>query len=160
MILPAQEIRRLRPVEPFAERTPINGLTGGLSAAGYDVRIARAVLLWPGRFALSSTVERFAMPDDVLGVVHDKSTLARLGVAVQNTVIEPGWRGYLTLEITMHAFRFLRLRAGTPIAQIIFHRLKKATAQPYDGKYQDQKAGPQRARRDSPFFAKGADGAG
>ena len=43
------------------------------------------------------------MPSDVLGQVCDKSTWARRGVAVQNTIIEPGWRGYLTVELTNHS---------------------------------------------------------
>jgi dCTP deaminase len=85
------------------------------------------------------------MPDDALGVVHDKSTWARRGVALQNTVIEPGWSGYLTLEITMHAWRFLHIRCGTPIAQVLFHRLEKPTDQPYRGRYQNQARGPQSA---------------
>ena len=34
-----------------------------------------------------------------MGIVHDKSTWARRGLVVQNTVIEPGWHGYLTIEV-------------------------------------------------------------
>ena len=145
MILPAQTIRALQPVEPFAERTAINGATGGLGPAGYDIHIDQDIWLWPGRFLLASAAEHFQMPADVLGVVHDKSTWARRGVAVQNTVIEPGWSGYLTLEVTLHAWRFLRICRGTPIAQILFHRLEQATEAPYQGRYQDQARGPQPA---------------
>jgi len=145
MIIPAQTLRLMRPVTPFVERTVSHGATGGLGAAGYDVHLDQEVWLWPGRFVLASTFERFTVPADVLGVVHDKSTWARRGVAVQNTVIEPGWSGYLTLEITMHAWRFLRLRRDTPIAQVVFHRLEAATVLPYVGRYQNQARGPQPA---------------
>jgi dCTP deaminase len=148
MILPAQAIREARLVYPMHERSRHLGATYGIGPSGYDVRLAETIWLWPGRFVLASTLERFEMPTDVLGVVHDKSTWARCGIACQNTVIEPGWRGFLTLEITMHAWRFRRLPAGTPIAQIVFHRLETATERPYRGKYQDQSAGPQRARFD------------
>src|SRR5438045_553731 len=85
------------------------------------------------------------MPNDVMAIVHDKSTWARRGVAVQNTVIQPGSRGWLTLEITVHAWRFLRIRAGTPIAQLVFHRLEAPTERGYNGKYQNQRRGPQPA---------------
>ena len=62
MILPAQELRRIRPVEPFHDEKIIaNGLSYGLSAAGYDVRIAQGVFLVPSAFIISSTVERFTM---------------------------------------------------------------------------------------------------
>lgn len=143
MILSAQSIRaRVGMVQPFNGRTKAYGLTFGLGPAGYDVRVAEAIDLRPGGFVLASTVERFAMPLDVLGIVHDKSTLARFGLAAQNTVIEPGWHGYLTLELSNHSdWDHVRLAAGSPVAQIIFHLVDQPTEQPYDGKYQNQPAG-------------------
>jgi dCTP deaminase len=142
MIIPAQIIRRTKPITPFFERTILNGMTFGLSPAGYDIRIHEAVTLSGfRRFTLASSIEHFAMPNDVLAQVCDKSSWARRGVAVQNTIIEPGWRGYLTLEITYARWRSLRIAAGSPIAQIIFFRLEQPTEQPYAGKYQDQRAG-------------------
>lgn len=149
MILPAQHIRAVSPslITPFSERTlhKPSGMTYGLSPAGYDVRIEQTILLKPGAFALASTFERFHMPDDLLAFVHDKSTLARKGLAVQNTVIEPSWRGYLTLELTNHSDKPIHITNFSPIAQIVFHRLEAATDQPYRGRYQDQRAGPQPA---------------
>lgn len=146
MILSAQSIRAAHILEPFTERTRAYGLTFGIGPAGYDVRVAENINLSPEvTFALASTVERFTMPDDVLAVVHDKSTWARKGLAIQNTVIEPGWRGYLTLELSLHTKEFLHIPAGCPIAQIIFHWLDFATDKPYAGKYQDQPAGAQPA---------------
>jgi len=145
-VLPAQAIREIRPVEPFHERTVCNGKTFGLSAAGYDVRIAETIWVWPFWGRLASTVERFYMPDDLIARVCDKSSWARKFVMVQNTVIEPGWRGYLTLELTRFLPWPIRIKAGTPIAQILFERLEAPTEQPYKGRYQDQEAGPQKAR--------------
>lgn len=142
MILPAQSIRLIRPVEPFCERTVHNGMSYGLGPAGYDIRVAEGEILRPGQFWLASSVEHFRMPNDVLAYVKDKSTWARRGICVQNTVIEPGWRGYLTLEITNHGYDYIRFRSGDPIAQIVFHRLEQATEAPYSGKYQDQLSGP------------------
>ena len=86
------------------------------------------------------------MPADVIAFVHDKSTWARRGLAAQNTVIEPGWSGFLTLELTNHGHETLSLRAGMPIAQVVFHRLMEPTDAPYSGRYQDQAEGPQPAR--------------
>lgn len=81
------------------------------------------------------------MPNDVVGRVADKSTNARRFLTVQNTVIEPGWRGYLTLELTRHLPWPIRIKAGTPIAQILFELTDKPVSRPYTGKYQDQQAG-------------------
>jgi dUTPase len=66
-----------------------------------------------------------------MGIVHHKSTWARRGLVVQNTVIEPGWHGYLTIELTNHGPGALSLQWGMPIAQIVFHRLEAVTEQPY-----------------------------
>jgi dCTP deaminase len=148
-ILSAQSIRkRLGMVTPFSERSTYRGMTFGLGPAGYDIRIDQRVCLDPGDFALASAMEKFYMPNDILARVADKSSWARQGLAVQNTVIEPGWRGFLTLELTNHGPDVLRIEPGTPIAQIIFERLDEPTELPYPekGRYQDQEAGPQKAR--------------
>jgi len=147
MVLPAQTIRKLNIITPFSERTQHKcGASFGLSACGYDVRLDQDLLLYPESFILASTLEHFAMPNDVMGVVHDKSTWARKGISVQNTVIEPGWRGFLTLELTLARVSYpILFKAGYPIAQIVFLRLEEITEQPYDGKYQNQKRGPQEA---------------
>jgi dCTP deaminase len=145
-VLSAQTLRRVKPIKPFMERTAAHGMTFGLSACGYDVRIAENFVAWPSSFNLASTIEQFEMPDDCCAMVMDKSTWARRGICVQNTIIEPGWNGYLTLEITNHHWWPVRLIAGMPIAQIVFHKLDEPTEMPYRGKYQNQAAGPQAAR--------------
>jgi dCTP deaminase len=149
MILPAQEIRKFKPVTPFVERSVHNGMSYGLSSAGYDVRIAESFWMTPEqRFVLASTMERFQMPIDVVAMVHDKSSWARRGLSLFNTVIEPGWHGFLTLELVYHGNETIRIDAGSPIAQIVFMRLSEPTEQPYKGKYQNQEAGPQGWRKE------------
>lgn len=158
-VLPGQLIREIYPpiVSPFSERRVKNGMSYGLSVAGYDIRAAQDLILYPGDFVLASSMERFQMPNDVIGFVHDKSTWARRGIAVQNTVIEPGWSGYLTLEVTNHIkprpfWKFWKtdvpivVQLGDPIAQIVFHYTVGPVENPYNGKYQDQGYGPQPAR--------------
>lgn len=149
MILSAQTIRNSGIITPFCERTVEFGMSYGLSSCGYDVRIAEDLTMNGGeymRFRLASTIEHFNMPDDLVGRVHDKSTWARRGLALQNTIIEPGWRGFLTLELSVNGFNMINLRRGMPIAQIVFELLDKPTEQPYRGKYQDQAAGPVEAK--------------
>ena len=144
MILPAQAIRKIKPITPFVERSVHNGMSYGLSSAGYDVRIAESFWLTPDqRFVLASTMEKFSMPTNIVAMVHDKSSWARRGLSLFNTVIEPGWHGYLTLELAYHGEETIRINAGDPIAQIVFMELSEPTEQPYKGKYQNQEAGPQ-----------------
>jgi deoxycytidine triphosphate deaminase len=85
VILPAQEIRRRSAspapmIWPFVERDVVRGMSFGLSAASYDIRIAESMTVHPGEFVLASTIERFCIPDDVLIVAHDKSSWARRGL--------------------------------------------------------------------------------
>ena len=150
MILSGQSIRKRclhdALIFPFVERQKQNGMSYGLSISGYDVRIDQSISLTPNSFTQASTLEKFTMPRDLLGIVHDNSTLARRGLALQNTVIEAGWIGYLTLEITNHGPETVSLSRRDPICQIIFHQLDEPAEQVYMGKYQDQKRGPQAAR--------------
>lgn len=156
-VLSAQGIRwyveQTKMIEPFHERTRLHGLTFGLSSCGYDVRIAEDLCIDANEFVLASTIEQFKMPKHIMGIVHDKSTWARRGLCVQNTVIEPGWRGdALTLELTNHGPTPIYTKRFMPIAQIVFHLLDEPTEQIYEGKYQDQKAGPQPALDDPTDF--------
>lgn len=164
MILSTQSIRSRRILEPCHERTAEYGLTYGLGPCGYDLRLdlgerwlTRELFggrhtgreeryLKPGDFLLAAAQERFSMPTDIMGRVCDKSTLARRGLSVFNTVIEPGWRGYLTLELVNHGVQTIRLIQGQAIAQVIFEVLDGPTELTYEGKYQDQEAGPQGPR--------------
>ncbi len=122
------------------------GNSGGLGPCGYDVTLDKDLTIKPGEFVLAATNEMFVVPVDVMFVVHDKSTWIRQGIAVHNTVAEPGWRGFLTLELSNHGQKEFHIPAGCSIAQVVFHMLDDNTEQPYSGKYQDQAAGPQPAK--------------
>ena len=88
MTLSGETIRKREFITPFYERTVCNGMSFGLGPAGYDVRIRQSLILKPGTFTLVSIVEHLAMPDDLVGYIYDKSTLARLGVSLFNTIVE------------------------------------------------------------------------
>ena len=128
-----------------------HGTSYGLGEAGYDIRIKQEVVFKPmtmgpevwidgqpeyGRFCMASAIEEFDMPTDLVGVVHDKSTWARQGLSVFNTVVEPGWKGFLTLELVFHGSKEVVIPAGSGIAQVIFTSLAHDAS--YKGKYQYQ----------------------
>ena len=138
MIVNGPKLVRLAPVHPMpTSKQREHGVSWGLTEAGIDVRIKQDVTLTPdNRFTIASTIERFQMPHILVGVVHDKSTWARRGLSVFNTVIEPGWSGWLTLELVYHGNGELHIPAGAGIAQVLFSYLEDPAR--YDGAYQDQ----------------------
>ena len=160
MIINGRELLKAAPIKDMLTRkVRHNGVSHGLAEVGYDIRLKQTVHFKPmgptvtrrsakgvleetklGRFILASTVEEFDMPASLTGIVHDKSTWARLGLSVFNTVIEPGWKGFLTLELVYHGGDELVIEAGSGIAQVIFHRPSCLAA--YSGKYQNQEDRP------------------
>lgn len=131
----------------ITEKRREHGVSWGLSEAGYDIRIKQDIVFdrgvfvdgvhtATGNFIIASAIELFQMPSNLVGIVHDKSTWARQGLSVLNTVIENGWKGYLTLELVHHGRDVLHIPAGAGIAQVVFHHTTQHTV--YDGKYQNQ----------------------
>lgn len=151
-------------VDMLTKKETLHGVSHGLAEVGYDIRIKQDIYFWPsinririgevgkeprdvdGRFTIASAMEEFIMPNNMMGIVHDKSTWARKGLSVFNTVIEPGWRGFLTLELVYHGGELLHIPAGSGIAQVVFHQVS-CPAQ-YEGKYQDQEDRPVEAITD------------
>lgn len=118
------------------------GYSYGLTECGYDIRIAQSVWLFPGRsFALAYAREYFDLPKDLMGRVLNKSSWARQGLdASMTTNIEPGWRGFLTLELRYSCWKPLFIPEGVGIAQVIFEKLENQAE--YAGVYQDQRPNP------------------
>lgn len=168
MIVNGQSLYNARPIKRMEVTKLVNkGYTYGLGEAGYDIRLAQDIMFsWDffqrrcvervdycqdgiepisvkrdrGRFMIASSLEEFEMPSNLVGIVHDKSSWARKGLSVFNTVIEPGWRGFLTLELVYHGRQELLLPYGTPIAQVVFHSTTNEAI--YTGRYQDQAPEP------------------
>lgn len=147
MIVNGFTLLGMEPIKNMESKKVVaHGMTYGLGEAGYDVRIKQDIVLgkWSGfrsiNFALASTIEEFQMPTTLLGRVCDKSSWARKGLSVFNTVIEPGWCGFLTLELVYHGGGELLIPAGAPIAQVLFEEVLHAAS--YDGRYQNQEDAP------------------
>jgi dCTP deaminase len=77
--------------------------------------------LAPGDFVLLSTLEWVEVPPHLLGFLAGKSTLARLGLQVEAAgLVDPGWKGRLTIEAKNLGPDVIILRPGMPICQIYF----------------------------------------
>lgn len=166
MIVNGQTLFEMAPIKDMESvKKTGHGVSYGMSEAGYDIRIKQEIRFWKhygkpkvatrpytystrssedGWFTLASAIEEFQMPSGLVGVVHDKSTWARRGLSVFNTVIEPSWKGFLTLELVYHGNEDLVIPAGSGIAQVVFHKTSDEAF--YKGKYQGQEDMPVAAR--------------
>lgn len=147
MIINREQLIAAAPIKNMLqEKIKHNGVSHGLTECGYDIRIKQDVWLFPGRsFVLASSLEEFDMPHYLMGRVLNKSTWARRGLdASMTTNIEPGWKGWLTLELCYHRWRPLFVPAGSGIAQVIFEVIAQPAA--YQGKYQHQPNEPVKPR--------------
>ena len=162
-------------IEPFEEGQIRKGVVSyGVSSYGYDTRVADEFKIFtnvnssivdpkdfdpasfvdvktdvcivpPNSFALAHTVEYFRMPRNVLAICLGKSTYARCGIIVNVTPFEPGWEGYVTIEISNTTPLPAKIYANEGIAQVIFFEADEECAVSYadrSGKYQKQTGVP------------------
>jgi dCTP deaminase len=111
-----------------------------------------AFMLHPGEFVLGSTLERIAVPDDLVGRVEGKSSLGRLGLLIHSTAgfIDAGFDGHITLELANVASLPITLYPGMKIGQVSFMQMTSPADDPYGqgasgSKYQGQR-GPTPSR--------------
>ena len=108
-------------------------------------------ILHPGDFVLGTTMERVEIPADLIAHVQGRSSLGRLAIVIHATagIIDPGYRGQITLELSNLGAAPVALSPGMRISQVLFTELKNPAERPYGSergsKYQDQ-AGPQASR--------------
>ena len=77
-------------------------------------------MLRPKTCALATSIEKFNMPSNVLGICVGKSTYARAGILVNITPLEPGWSGHLTVEVANVGGNDVIIYLEEGIAQIVF----------------------------------------
>ena len=137
-------------ISPFEDKQVRGSkISYGLSSFGYDARVSNEFKIFtnvnseiidpknfkhnnfiskngeeciipPNSFVLSSTVEYFKIPNDVMVICLGKSTYARCGIIVNVTPLEPGWEGYVTLEFSNTTPLPAKIYANEGVAQFIF----------------------------------------
>ena len=102
-------------------------------------------ILHPGEFVLGSTLERIALPDDLVARLEGKSSLGRLGLLIHSTAgfIDAGWDGQITLELSNVASLPITLYPGMKVGQVSFMQMTTVAENPYGSgaigsKYQGQ----------------------
>ena len=104
----------------------------------------KAFFLHPGELALAITHESITLPNDLVGWLDGRSSLARLGLMVHVTAhrIDPGWSGNIVLEFFNSGKLPLALKPQMKIGALSFEVMSGPAAKPYtsrvDAKYKNQ----------------------
>ncbi len=90
-------------------------------------------ILHPGEFVLGSTLERVAVPEDLVARLEGKSSLGRLGLLIHSTAgfVDAGFSGQLTLELSNVANLPITLYPDMKIGQISFQQMTTPAERPY-----------------------------
>lgn len=153
-----KEIRRLVEAQgvifPFPEDRQFQPVSVDLTLGAVLGSMAFAdggYWLEPGQFILGSTSETVTMPTHIVGQVHGKSTLARMGLLVECAgLIDPGFIGEVTLELKNLNHARIKLELGMPVCQISFSEVSGYVERPYGhpdlGSHYQNQVGPTGAR--------------
>lgn len=135
-----------------------------LSSSGYDLRIGKIYKmktpgfigskkhkspkieelnfseyeLKPNEYLLVETIERVNMPENLAGRILPRSSLFRMGCSVETALIDPGFKGTLTIGLKNLSENEFKFEKGARIAQLIFEEVSEG-AKPYNGRYQGGK---------------------
>ncbi|WAI11876.1 MAG: dCTP deaminase [Buchnera aphidicola (Macrosiphum albifrons)] len=90
--------------------------------------------LQPGCLILSSTFENITIPNNLVGWLDGRSSLARLGLMIHATAhrIDPGWKGNIVLEMFNAGKLTLVLHPKIKIAALSFEVLSQSVLRPYN----------------------------
>ena len=114
-------------------------------------------VLHPGEFVLGTTFEKVSLSNKVVARLEGKSSLGRIGLLIHSTAgfVDPGFTGYLTLELSNVANLPIKIYPEMKIGQISFYYLNspsesKYGSDIYGSKYQGQE-GPTPSRSHNDF---------
>jgi dCTP deaminase len=99
----------------------------------YTILPPKSFWIHPGELVLGATLEAVTLPDDLVGWLDGRSSLARLGLMVHMTAhrIDPGWSGEIVLEFFNAGKYPIGLYPTMPIAAISFETLTSPALKPY-----------------------------
>ena len=95
----------------------------------FDIPFGKSFLLHPGSLVLVPTLEWIKLPHNLQGIVTARSSWAREGLNIATaTIINPLYRGIITLELANFGEIPIRLSPGLRLAQLALYNLKGAIA--------------------------------
>ena len=106
----------------------------------HKISAQKEIIIPAHSFVLATTKEFIQLPKDISAFVEGRSSVGRMGLFIQNaSVVGPGFKGKLTLELYNANILPIRLKTGRRICQLILFQMDRPAQNPYKGKYQGQK---------------------
>ena len=125
-------------VDPFNYVTiPVSGTSGihgeierrQQKHERFDIPFGGSFLLHPGSLVLVPTLEWVKLPANLQGIVTARSSWAREGLNIATaTIINPGYKGIITLELANFGEIPITLYPGLRLAQLALYKLESADA--------------------------------
>jgi dCTP deaminase len=108
-----------------------------LNPAGLDLRVDRDIRLKPKQHLLVASIETVGLSDRIVGFLHLRSSLAREGLFASLALVDPGFRGQLTVSLYNSGDTAVHLAKGERFIQLSLLRLGKPAINKYAGRYQN-----------------------
>jgi dCTP deaminase len=108
-----------------------------LNPAGIDLRIDRDIHLEPKQQTLVASIETVELSDQIVGFLHLRSSLAREGLFASLALVDPGFRGQLTVSLYNAGDSAVNLTKSERFIQLSIIRLGKPAINKYSGRYQN-----------------------
>jgi deoxycytidine triphosphate deaminase len=104
--------------------------------AGYDLRCGESVTVESKEFCRTFTLEWIELPLSLAGMLHLRSSFTREGLLGGLALVDPGFKGQLTITLFNASMEAVKVSEGEPFIQISFTKLSRSAYKGYEGRYQ------------------------
>ena len=93
----------------------------------YDPNKKQSFIFNPGKYYLIKTIEKINLPENILCLMRQRSTLHRSGVMIFTANVSPGYQGELIFGIMNLGSCEIKIELGARVVYAMFHEVKGKT---------------------------------
>lgn len=120
-----------------------------LGSASYDLTVQDIILdkdgnktksytLKPGESVFISTIQKVKIPNNLIGIIENKTSRIRQGLEVLATPHQPGIETRIFIKVSNSSIDSITLENGEVIAQIYFETIEGLVDIPYNGAFNQE----------------------
>lgn len=95
--------------------------------AKYNSEKKQSFAFVPGKYYLMKTIEKVNLPENILCLLRQRSTLHRSGIMIFTANVSPGYHGALTFGIVNLGPCEIKIELGARVVYAMFHEVKGET---------------------------------